>query len=139
MIVNIRAIRSLPLVMAFSISFLLHPVRAGGQARGSVCVGSNSAIRPTGVSPGQMYNPATLSVRIDKGKVVLWPHKDCLKIEGLEITQRHLLIVISDGKPIQSFWFRFADYKSSELCISFDGYQGVQVQVPKEARWCKCK
>lgn len=86
-----------------------------------------------------MYNPATLSVRVDKGKAVLWPHKDCVKIEGLDTNQRHLLIVISDGKPIQSFWFRFADYKSSELCISFDGYQGVQMQALKDSWWCKCK
>ena len=30
----------------------------------------------------------------------------------------------SDGKPIQSFRFRFRDYKETELCLLFDGYRG---------------
>ena len=40
---------------------------------GTVCVAPNSTQRPTVVSPGQDYNPATLSVRIDKGPSRLWP------------------------------------------------------------------
>jgi hypothetical protein len=71
--------------------------------------------------------------------IVNWPHRDCLRMGGLDITQRHLFVVISDGKPLLSFWFRFADFKSTELCVSFDGYQGVQMQELKEARWCKCR
>ena len=49
----------------------------------------------------------------------------------------HLLT--SDGKRIQSFWFRFSDYKDVKLCLSFDGYQGVQLGDKQHALWCRCK
>ena len=130
--------RTITISIPLLVSFLLCPVLWAEQHRGSVCIAPNSSTPPIRVSPGQMYNPATLSIRIDKRPVVLWPHKECLKVEGLDITQRHLFVVISDGKPLLSFWFRFADYKSTELCVSFDGYQGVQVKEPREVRWCKC-
>jgi hypothetical protein len=78
-------------------------------------------------------------VRIDNRQAVLWPHKASLKIEGLDTTQRHLFVELSDGKPLQSFWFRFADFKSTELCFYFDGYLMVQVKAARDARQCKCK
>jgi hypothetical protein len=111
-----------------------------GQARrGMVCVAPNSAKPPERFSPGGNYNPATLSVRIDKGQWVLWPHKESVKIGEMELSERHLVTLTSDGKRIQSFWFRFSEYKSDDLCLAFDGYQGVQLQGAKRSPWCKCK
>ena len=77
-------------------------------------------------------------LRIDKRDAVHWPHKESLKIEGLDLTDRHLVVLTSDGKRIQSFWLRFAEYKSVDLCISFDGYPGVQVTQARHSQ-CKCK
>ena len=105
---------------------------------GSVCVAPNSEEPPTRVSPGQMFNPATLLIRIDKRKALAWQHNGSLKIDGLALNERHLLAVISDGKPIQSLWFRFTQYKSSELCASFDGNRGVQLDEKNRSPWCKC-
>lgn len=85
-----------------------------------------------------MYNPATLALRIDKGKPILWPHKQSVRIEDLTLNDRHLIVLTSDGKRIQSFWFRFS-IKEAHLCLSFDGYQGVQLGDPQTALWCKCK
>jgi hypothetical protein len=54
---------------------------------------------------------------------------------------RHLLGVLqSNGKSIESFWFKFADYESADLCMSYDGYQGVGLQeATRHTPWCKCK
>lgn len=86
-----------------------------------------------------MYNPATLTLRIDKAKPVPWPHQQPVRIENLSLQERHLVTLTSDGKKIKSFWFRFSDYNQSRLCLHFDGYQGVDLESGKTARWCKCK
>ena len=70
-----------------------------------------------------------------------WPQKKSLKIEGLESSERHLLVVLDSGdKAIESVWFRFSEYKSTDLCMSYDGYQGVQLhEDTRRTPWCKCK
>jgi len=106
---------------------------------GTVCVLPNSSDPPTRISPGGMYNPATLTVRVDKGKPILWPHQQPVRIENLSLEGLHLVVLASDGKRIQSFRFRFSDYKQSKLCLYFDGYQGVQLENGANALWCKCR
>jgi hypothetical protein len=124
------------LAIAYLILIIQLPALSFAQSdQGSLCIVPNSEEPPTRFSPGQNYNPATLVIKIDKRKAVPWPHKNSLKINGLNLSERHLFVVISDGKPLQSFWFRFAHYKSAELCASFDGYQGVQLGE----KWCRCK
>ena len=39
-------------------------------------------------SPGGFYNPATLSLKIDKNPSILWPHKESIKIGDLDVSQR---------------------------------------------------
>ena len=85
-----------------------------------------------------LFNHAALSVRIDKRPPVPWPRKDSFKISDLDTTARHLVAIISDGKPIQSFWFRFSDFRSSDLCLSFDGFP-PDLRDAKHAPWCKCR
>jgi hypothetical protein len=115
---------------------LIYPTISAQTESGTVCVIPNSEKPPTRISPGGSYNPVTLLLKIDRRPAIPWPHKEPLKIEGLDLTERHLVVLISDGKRIQSFWFRFAAFNAA--CISFDGYQGVNLQ---EARppYCKCK
>jgi hypothetical protein len=90
--------------------------------RGTVCVLPNSFEPPTRISPGGEYNPATLSVRIEKRQPILWPHKKPVRIEHLSLNERHLVVLTSDGKRIQSFWFQFSDYQDVKLCLYLDGY-----------------
>jgi hypothetical protein len=106
---------------------------------GTICVLPNSSNPPTRISPGGKYNPATLTVRIDKREPIPWPHKQSVKIESLTLNERHLVVLRSDGKRIQSFRFRFSDFKDIKLCLYFDGYQGVQLGDKHNALWCKCK
>jgi hypothetical protein len=125
-----------PARSAFLATFLTLPVLSGQAQRGTVCVAPNSTEAPQRVTPGQNYNPATLSIRMDKGPPLLWPHKQGTKIGDLDINERHLVTVTSHGKRLFSFWFRFSEYKSGDLCLSFDGYEGAQLEERKH--WCKC-
>jgi hypothetical protein len=107
--------------------------------RGTVCVLRNSSEPPTRISPGGEYYPATLSVRIDKQQPILWPHQKPVRIERLSLNEHHLVVLTSDGKRIQSFWFQFSDYKDVKLCLYFNGYQGGQLGDKQGAFWCRCK
>jgi hypothetical protein len=71
---------------------------------GAICVSPTTP--PARISPGGEYNPATLTLKIDKRDAVLWPHKNSVTIDGLDRSIRHLVVLTSDGKRIQSFWFR---------------------------------
>jgi hypothetical protein len=79
-------------------------------------------------------------VRIDKRAAVPWPQRESLKISGLDLSERHLLVVLdAKGKPVESLWFRFSA-KSTKLCMSYDGYGGIGLLVDdRHAPWCRCK
>jgi hypothetical protein len=83
------------------------------------------------------FDLKTLMFRIDDGKKTPWPQKTGFKIEGLSLSERHLVVVYSWGKPIQSFRFRFTDYKETELCLLFDGYGGPDLR--HMSKLCHCK
>ena len=109
---------------------------------GTVCVLPNSPDPPTRFSPGGEYNPATLTISIDKATPISWPHRQRIKIENLALDQRHLMVLRSDRKRIQSLWFRFINHKNytqTTMCVAYDGYQGVQLGDPRTELWCKCK
>jgi hypothetical protein len=114
------------------------------QARaGSVCVAARAAtpFRGQVIPPTGEVSSGGLRVKIDKRPVVPWPQRKSLKIEGLNLNERHLLAVIdSDGKSAESVWFRFSEYKSTDLCMAYDGYQGIGLQeATRRTPWCKCK
>jgi len=113
-------------------------IEANGKS-GSICVLPNSTEPPTRISPGGEYNPDTLTVRIDKGQSIRWPHKEPVLIDGLDLQANHLVVLTSDGKRIQSFRFKFSEDDDARLCVYFDGYQGVQLGNTKNALWCKVK
>jgi len=108
------------------------------QKTGSICVLPNSPEPPTRISPGGEYNPNTLTIRIDNLKSIPWPHKTPVVIDDLDLKERHLVVLTSDRKRIQSFRFNFSD-DDARLCIYFDGYQGVQFGNKKNADWCRVK
>lgn len=84
-----------------------------------------------------LFDLKTLMFRIDSGKKTPWPQKIGFKIEGLSLEEKHLVVVYSGGKPIQSFRFRFTDYKETELCLLFDGYGGPDLR--HISKLCHCK
>src|SRR5277367_6494056 len=95
---------------------------------GRVCVASRAAtpFRGQVIPPTGEVSSGGLQVKIDKRPAVAWPQRESLKIEGLDLKERHLLAVVdARGKAVESLWFRFADYSSVHLCMSYDGYQGI--------------
>src|SRR3979411_93688 len=106
---------------------------------GSICVLPNSSEPPTRISPGGEYNPKTLTLGIDKQEPILWPHRQPVLINGLDLETNHLVVLTSDGKRIQSFRFKFSENDEAKLCIYFDGYQGVQLGNRRNADWCRVR
>jgi hypothetical protein len=81
------------------------------------------------------FDLKTLMFRIDKGNKTPWPQKIGFKVEGLSLGEKHLVVVYSGGKPIQSFRFRFTN--ETELCLLFDGYGGPDLR--SMSKLCHCK
>ena len=106
---------------------------------GSLCVLPNPPEPPTRISPGGYYNPDTLTISVDNGQPIRWPHKEPVRIDCLDLQDNHLVVLTSDGKRIQSFRFKFSGDDNARLCIYFGGYQGVQVGNKKNADWCRVK
>ena len=78
-------------------------------------------------------------MEIDAQPVMAWPTKKSVHID-LDVSQAHRVVVFCDGKPQQSFKFRFADFKTPKLCLFInDLYKTVQLWESKDAPWCKCK
>jgi len=113
------------------------------QGSGSVCVAARAEDpfwKESATLPNGQINSHGLKVRIDKRPVTAWPERKSLKMEGLDTSQRHLLVVLdSAGEPTESVWFKFSDYGSTELCMAYDGYQGIGLQkATRLTPWCKC-
>lgn len=91
------------------------------------------------LSNGQV-NTHGLRFRIDKQRSVEWPVSKGLAISGLDISERHLFVVLDNaGKPIESLRFSFSNYQSRSLCLTYDGYQGIGLlDLSRRTPWCKC-
>jgi hypothetical protein len=106
---------------------------------GSVCVLPNSAEPPDRFSPGGQYNPATLNIRIDNRETLHSPHKERLLLNDLDLQEKHLVVLTSDAKRIQSFRFKFSPEDDAKVCVYFDGYGGVQLGNVTNALWCRAE
>ena len=109
-----------------------------GLARARNALRHAQIIEAAAGSPGQFYNPATLILKIDERSPISWSHKESVKIDDLDVNEDHLVVLTSDGKNVQSHGLRFSDHKTTDLCIGFDGYQGVQ-RHEKNSTLCKCQ
>jgi hypothetical protein len=116
--------------IATLIVLLTCPSLSGQSGRGKICVVPISNEKPTWILNGGDYNPETLSLTIDNRNPIFCPHKESLGIDDLDTSKLHLLQVISDGKRIQSLWFRFGK-SEVERCVSFDSYH-LNFDVPKK-------
>jgi hypothetical protein len=130
-------------VIGLVLFLILSGVNGAEPDSGTVCVASRAAdpFRGQIVPPTGEVDSGGLQVKIDKRPPVPWPQRESLKITGLDLKERHLLAVVdARGKPVESLWFRFADYNSIHLCMAYDGYQGIALQADgKHCPWCRCK
>lgn len=123
---------------------LLVSISANSQeTTGSVCIAAridDPFWKEEATLPNGGINSHGLKVRVDKRPAEEWPQRKSLKVEGLDTSERHLLAVLdSSGKPIESVYFKFSDYQSTNLCMSYDGYQGIGLkEATRRTPWCKC-
>jgi hypothetical protein len=106
---------------------------------GSVCVAPALAKPDPRSAPGLFCSSEKLSLKID-AKTIPWPVKESVKLDALDLSVRHRVVVLCDGKPQQSFGFRFSEFKATDLCLFLnDLYKTAQLWEAKRCPWCKCK
>jgi hypothetical protein len=128
-------------IVVLSVAILLSPTRpAESGAAGSVCI-SPVHEKPTNTSaPGFFCDSTKLTVKIDEQRPMAWPIRENVKIEALDVTATHRVVVFCNGKPQQSFKFHFSEFKTRELCLFInDMYKTAQLWDEERAPWCKCK
>jgi hypothetical protein len=130
--------------IAFYTALLICLISRGSVAqsdRGMVCVASRADDPWWKVSVPEATNTRGFRVRIDNRPALPWPKKESLVLGDLDPNERHLLVAMDgSGKPVESVRFRFSQYKSTDLCMTYDGYQGMQLQEEtRHTPWCKCR
>jgi hypothetical protein len=120
-------------------ALLLRPALAA-ETQGTICIAPIPVGAPTTSAPGLMCVAGNLSLRIDSQSAMAWPRGGSQKIEGLDVGAPHRVVVLCDGKPQQSFRFRFSQFKSQKLCLFInDLYQTAQLWEASRSPWCKCR
>ncbi len=82
-----------------------------------------------------------VSLKVDSREAIPWPKKDSISVDGLALDGTHRVVVLCDGKPQQSFRFRFSEFKNNKACLWMnDLYRTVQLwELDRHAPSCKCK
>ena len=111
--------------------------------QGSVCIAArvdDPFWKEAPTLPNGRLNTHGLKLKIDDQPAALWPDRKSLKMENLDTQKRHLLVVLdSKGKPIESARFNFAEFETTDICMTYDGYQGIQLNdASRHTPWCKC-
>ena len=131
------------MVTVLAAALLFPHVGSAEPETGTVCVAARAAdpFRGQVIPPTGEVSSGGLQVKVDNPPAIPWPQRESLKIEGLDLKERHLLAVVdAHGKPIESLWFRFTTYNSKHLCMSYDGYQGIGLGADgRHCPWCRCK
>jgi len=130
-------------LIAWTLVLLISQFICAQKGSGSVCVEARADDpfwKESATLPNGQIHSHGLKVKIDKRLATAWPEQKSLKIEELDTSERHLLVVLdSSGKPIESTRFKFSDYKSTELCMAYNGYQGIGLhEATRRTPWCKC-
>ena len=92
--------------IALALASILFQARAAESQAGSVCVASRAAdsFRGQVIPPTGEVSSNGLRVRIDKRPSEPWPQRKSLKIDGLDIGERHLLpSSILGASPLNRF------------------------------------
>jgi hypothetical protein len=106
----------------------------------SMCVARVPAQPPVTSAPGLLCESGRLSLQVGAQPSIPWPQTDGVRIELPAAGRSYRVTVLCDGKPQQSFRFRFSEFKSKDLCLFInDFYQTIQRWEAGRSPWCKCK
>ncbi len=124
----------------FLVVAILCPTLFADPPAGSLCVAPVPREPDPRSALGLTCKPEKLSFRIDSMAEKSWPLAESLKIDGLDVSVKHRVVVTCGGKAQQSFEFRHSDYKTTKLCLFInDLYKTAQLWDHKASPWCKCK
>ena len=129
---------------------MIHPNVSAESESGTVCIApwSGKSFGYTAPDIGVYCKSGAVSLRIDMQPKMPWPTDSTMRISGLNITERHRVVVLCDGKPQQSFAFRFSENRMvanrlvrvrvPNLCLFVGGAYILQLWDVKRSPWCKC-
>jgi hypothetical protein len=126
--------------VTLNVLLLFGQISAADPSSGTVCIAARADDPWWKVAPPDSTSTRGYGVRIDNRLTVPWPRLKGLKIGGLDLQKSHLLVILdANGKPVESVRFRFSSYEKADLCMSYDGYEGMQLgEASKRTPWCKC-
>lgn len=140
-----------PKVLVLLLLLGLSPSTMLGQARpsganalsGSMCIAS---VTPPNSEQKSLTNPSggnrisSYSVQIDKRKPVTTQNDKSISISGLAVSRRHLVKIFGDGRPVESFEFRFSGFSTTKLCLWFNSlYETWQLWDARDGgAKCRC-
>ena len=119
---------------------LLGPSELSAQEQGTVCLARQNW------PPDALWSPdvsacdsGRLSVKVDNREGVEWPRDKGTLLPPLDLKPRHRVTITCDGKPWQSFFFRFTEFdRERNLCLFIGGYATAQLWQRKRAPRCTC-
>lgn len=126
--VAVWALRNYVATVALVILLIVKPSLAEEnlkQADGSLTIFTVPSAWSKYVGPGLYCDATKLSIRIDHGAAVQWPRKQRVEVRNLALGQPHLVTARCAGKPLQAARFRFSEFKSTQICVSYDVYGGI--------------
>ena len=82
-----------------------------------------------------------VTLKVDSRKPVPWPEETSMSLAELALDRRHRIVLLCDGKPKESFKFRFSELRKNKACLSVNELYGwVQLwDLDKHAPWCQCR
>lgn len=103
------------------------------------------------VAPGaEQFSCASgnVTLKVDARKPVPWPKKKSMSLTGFDLGASHRVVLLCDGKPKESFKFRFSELpferaaaKKDKACLYVNDLHGWVQLMPLEklTSWCSCK
>ena len=104
---------------------------------GSVCVAPAPA-QTHFSSPGYECESNDFFLRVDDRPRVAWSKKTSARIDHLDLETRHKIRIYCAGKPHQTVFFSFPEFKSATPCLFLNDLY-LTAQLWERAPWCKCK
>lgn len=120
------------------IALLLLSVLHAQSPSGSVCVAPVPKVwKPQALPPGIRCESSNITVSFDGEASVKWPQSRSLLIDSLDISRRHRVVVSCNGRPQQSFQFRF-DAPPVRMCLFLNDLYNTVNLWPAPAPSCTC-
>jgi len=132
------------LLFGVTLALTMNGVAISRMQTGSVCIAPvpdrlvhNAPADPEVRCP-QKPGPYAYAYQIDDRPRVSWSRQKSERIADLDVNDRHRIRIWCDGAAQQTAAFRFAAYKSRDLCFFLNDLYGT-AQLWEHAPWCKCK